>query len=72
MLAPVREVFDVTPRDVVYSLDGFITREDGSLDWLEHDSGGDHVLESDPGGEDHGFTEFFDSVDTMVMARRFA
>ncbi|MCI0805003.1 MAG: dihydrofolate reductase, partial [Chloroflexi bacterium] len=32
---------------------------DGRLDWLEHDSG----------GEDYGFQNFFDSIDTRVMGR---
>ncbi|MCI0775975.1 MAG: dihydrofolate reductase [Chloroflexi bacterium] len=50
------------PKVSVYiatSLDGFIARLDGRLDWLEHDSG----------GEDFGFQEFFDSVETVVMGR---
>ncbi len=40
------------------SLDGFIARTDGSLDFLE--SGG---------GEPHGFEEFLASVDALVMGR---
>ncbi|MDA1278878.1 MAG: dihydrofolate reductase family protein [Chloroflexi bacterium] len=50
------------PKISVYiatSLDGFIARSDGGLDWLEHDSGKD----------DYGFYEFFGSVDTIVMGR---
>lgn len=50
------------PKVSVYiatSLDGFIARLDGRLDWLEHDSG----------GEDYGFQNFFDSIDTRVMGR---
>ena len=50
------------PKISVYiatSLDGFIARSDGRLDWLEHDSG----------SEDYGFRDFFDSIDTMVMGR---
>ncbi|MCH8909935.1 MAG: dihydrofolate reductase [Chloroflexi bacterium] len=50
------------PKVSVYiatSLDGFIARPDGTLDWLEHDSD----------GEDYGFHEFFDSIDSMVMGR---
>jgi len=50
------------PKGSVYiatSLDGYIARADGSLDWLDHDSGGD----------DYGFAAFLDSVDTLVMGR---
>jgi dihydrofolate reductase len=43
------------------SLDGFIAREDGGIDWL-HESGGDP-------GEDYGYGAFFDSVDALVMGR---
>jgi dihydrofolate reductase len=40
------------------SLDGFIARADGGLDWL------------DPyHGEDHGYAGFFDSVDALVIGR---
>lgn len=46
------------------SLDGFIAREDGAIDWLT--SGGDAA--SAP-GEDYGFQAFFDSVDAMVIGR---
>jgi len=40
------------------SLDGFIARRDGALDWLPHD-----------GGEDHGYQAFFASVDALVIGR---
>lgn len=45
------------------SLDGFIARPDGSIDWL---------LEANtlmPAGEDCGFAEFMNSVDVLVMGR---
>ncbi len=46
---------------VAASLDGFIAREDGGLDWLtEYEQ---------PGGEDYGFTAFMDTVDAIVMGR---
>lgn len=44
---------------IATSLDGFIAREDGSLDWLPAD-----------GGEPHGYTEFMDSVDALVIGRK--
>ena len=41
------------------SLDGFLARLDGSVDWLQPFE-----------GEEHGFTAFFDSVDTLVIGRK--
>lgn len=41
------------------SLDGFIARADGGIDWLPSTSG----------VEPHGFTEFFASVDAVVIGR---
>ena len=40
------------------SIDGFLARPDGGLDWLPE------------GGEDHGYTEFFDSVDAVLIGRK--
>ena len=43
---------------IATSLDGFIARTDGGLDWLPVD-----------GGEPHGYDEFMSTVDAIVMGR---
>jgi len=45
---------------IAVSLDGFIARADGSVDWLS-------LVESP--GEDYGYQRFFDSIDTLVVGR---
>ena len=49
---------------IATSLDGFIARKDGSLDWLNEANAGV------PDGEDCGFRAFMDSVDTLIMGRK--
>ena len=44
---------------IATSLDGFIARQDGALDWLPPN-----------GGEPHGYTEFMATVDAVVMGRK--
>lgn len=46
---------------IATSLDGFIARENGSIDWLEG-WGGDM-------GEDYGYRAFMETVDALVMGR---
>ncbi|MFN8383166.1 MAG: dihydrofolate reductase family protein [Anaerolineales bacterium] len=53
----------MSPKISVYiavSLDGFIARKDGGLDWLPPGSEGD---------EDFGYAEFMSAVDFIVMGR---
>jgi len=42
---------------IASSLDGYIARKDGSIDWLYTDG-------------NYGFAQFYDSVDTILMGRR--
>lgn len=46
---------------VAISLDGFIARSSGAIDWLS-------IVERE--GEDYGFGRFFETIDTMVMGRK--
>ncbi|HWS82220.1 MAG TPA: dihydrofolate reductase family protein [Rubrobacter sp.] len=47
---------------IATSVDGFIAREDGGIDWLPDEG-------DEEGGEDYGYQEFIDSVDAIVMGR---
>ena len=47
---------------IATSLDGFIARTNGDIDWL---SGGSSV----DGGEDYGYKAFMATIDVLVMGR---
>jgi dihydrofolate reductase len=47
---------------IAASLDGFIARANGDLDWLTG-------VESASTSQDYGYQEFMDSVDTIVLGR---
>lgn len=52
------------PRVSIYlalSLDGFIAREDGSLDWLER-------VQAE--GEDYGYAAFYAGIDAVLLGRK--
>jgi dihydrofolate reductase len=58
-----RGVTMARPRTAAFlamSLDGFIAKPDGGLDWLERSAGS---------GEDHGYSAFFAGIDTLVVGR---
>lgn len=51
------------PKVVLYiamSLDGYIAKEDGSVEWLEN-SGGEEV---------NGYLDFYKTIDTIIMGRK--
>ena len=45
---------------VAASLDGFIARANGSVDWLE---------QINQSGDDYGYADYYNSVDALVMGR---
>jgi dihydrofolate reductase len=47
---------------IANSLDGFIAKPDGDIDWLHHP---DYTIE----GEDFGYTRFMESIDAIIMGR---
>lgn len=49
---------------IATSLDGFIARPDGSLDWLMR------AQAAAPAGEDFGYAAFMEGIDALVMGRK--
>lgn len=47
---------------IAASLDGYIARPDGNLDWL--------VNLPNPGNTDHGYADFLSSIGTTIMGRK--
>ncbi|MCA9939511.1 MAG: dihydrofolate reductase [Anaerolineales bacterium] len=52
---------------IATSLDGFIARENGALDWLP---GSDGAAGAGDEQEDYGYQAFMDSVDVIVIGRK--
>jgi dihydrofolate reductase len=51
--------------NLAISLDGYISREDGSFDWIVRDSDKSHDTKNQ-----FNFEIFFDSIDIVVMGRK--
>jgi dihydrofolate reductase len=51
---------------IATSVDGFIAREDGSIDWLESSGNQDAEMGDDV---DMGFNDFMSSIDCLIMGR---
>ena len=51
---------------IATTVDGFIARPNGELDWLP---GSDGVMDPELGDEDFGYAQFMSSVDVLVMGR---
>jgi dihydrofolate reductase len=51
---------------IATTLDGFIARENGELDWLP---GSDRQVPVDSENEDFGFNAFMEAIDVLVMGR---
>lgn len=45
---------------IAMSIDGYIARKDGDIDWLEY---------GHQGAEDYGFKEFINSIDVLVLGK---
>ena len=63
MINPLTTKTTSRPKISIYiatSIDGYIARKDGGLDWLEYG----HI-----GNEDYGFKKFINSVDALVLGR---
>jgi dihydrofolate reductase len=52
---------------IAASLDGFIARKDGKIDWLP---GSDGSEDDSSNGEDYGYNDLMDRTDVFIMGRK--
>lgn len=57
----VRKKFPKVSVYIASSIDGYIARNDGNLDWLNYGHEGD---------EDYGFKNFYNSIDALILGRK--
>ena len=54
---------------IAMSLDGYIAREDGDINWLHECRGNKHSAPNSLPADDYGYENFINSIDVIVMGK---